>query len=539
MVTIEKSPDPVSLAGNPICFTVVGGNALESAPSGKAQASLSFVNELEAGEGFYLIINGREYRFLVISYTASVEDAGSLVLPSGASSMDVVEIAKQLQQHPFLGSHFKIYSQLSADGELVQFQALDSDKYVFEFRYFVLDSDGSDSEGATLPCTQSSQGGIPAIKANYQLRRTCCIVNQAGEEETIADDILSVDNDGRNKGDIGEYFQPYFRFELQYPVETPVCTCPGMEVQYRCHFYESDDGRLTRRTSSNLLLALPGRMSAIDYAIKTSIGESPCDGAGYKFLSNYKGTKTVYPDYPEKLFFLIPQGSTDSYRVKAKATYRLQSREAVIGTVPGLRRDARMMECNVDYGTVLKAFGNMPDIAEYKIFVESAPSKTTGTAEWKQVSETRVFRVQKENPAQLHCFFFINAWGVPEVSVLRGSNEIELEITRETNTVKGEEAAQSPLSIQIDKNITVGSGYVTKEEWEWLCEMQRSLQVFELLPGRILACTLNNAKSTKVNEFGMYSHEFTYKYAKEGSRAFEGGFSYRYLFDSTFDETFN
>lgn len=539
MVTIEKSPDPVSLAGNPICFTVVGGNALESAPSGKAQATLYFDRELSADDGFYLIVNGTQYRFIVTAYTAIVDDAGTLVLPQGASSMDVVEIAKQLQSHPYLASHFNIFAQSTTDGNIIRLQALDSGRYAMELRFFYLNPDGDETGDVIVTCEQSSQGGIPAIREDYQLHRVCCIADHTGEETVVADDVLSVDNEGRTKGDISEYLQPYFSFEFQYPVETPVHTCPGMEVLYRCHFHESVDGKLTRRSSSDTLLALPGRMSAIDYAIKTNKGESPCDGAGYRFLSNYKGVKTVYPDYPEKLFFLLPEGQDDSYRLKAKAAYRMQQREVVIGTVPGLRRETRIIECNVDYGTVMKAFGNMPDIAEYQVWIERTPVASTGTSEWTKCSEERRFRVNKENPASLHCFFFINAWGVPEVAVLRGHCQTELDITREINEIKGEEAAQSPLSVKMDKNISAGSGYITKEEWEWLCEMQRSLQVFELLPGQILSCTLNNRKSSKMNEFGMYSHEFTYKYAKEGSRAFEGGFSYRYLFDSTFDETFN
>ncbi len=538
MVTIEQSPDPVSLAGNPICFTVAGGNALESTPSGKAKATLRLEQELQAGQGFYLQVNEDKFRFLVTAYQEDVEDSGMLVLPSGATSMGAVEVATQLKEHPFFAAHFSITAQTASGQESVLMEAIDGERYVLQLSFSNTNPDGEEMDYAYVLLEQEAYGGYPDIKEGYSLHRTVLVQNGARKEEAVSEDVLPVDNEGRCKSDISEFLQPYFSFELQYPVEYPVKAASGMIVAYRCCFHEEVGGMITRRTESDLLHALPGRMSALDYAVKTSLGESPCDGVGYRFLSNYTGTKKVYPDYPEKLFFLIPESDkTYLYSLKASVRCRDSQIESTIGTGISTKRP-NMMECNVDYASVRGAASSLADADSYTVWVERRELTSVGSVP-ERVSEKREFRVERENPANLHCFFFINAWGVPEVAVLRGFRRTELDISREINEVKGEEAAQSPLSVQIDKNITVGSGYVSKDEWEWLCEMQRSLQVFELLPNRILACTLNNQKSSKVDEFGLYSHEFTYKHAKEGSRAFEGGFSYRYLFDSTFDATFN
>lgn len=540
MVTIEQSPDPVSLAGNPVCFTARGSNALEGAAPGKAQATLYFDKDLVANDGFYLSVNGERFRFIVIDYTASVDDACSLVLPSGATSMDVVEIAKQLQYHPCLSARFAISSEWDTDQGFIQLEAMSQDAYAVEVESFHLYE--KEETNSNISCSQSSQGGMPGLREGYRLHRIVCVTDGNGQETAVADDVLSVDNEGRAKNDIGEYLQPFFSFELQYPVETPVITRPGMFLPYRCRFYEEFQGKSSRIVTSETFHALPGRMSAMDYAVKTSKGEPPCDGAGYKFLSNYKGVKKVYPDYPEKLFFLLPEDfETYSYRLKVVAKFGKRPEEAYIGNALGTGTKNRLVECNVDYVTVMNALARLDMADSYTVYIERTPRfiNAGDTVTPVKISEERSYIVEHDKPACLHCYFFINAWGVPETAVLRGRQEMELDISREVNEVKGEEAGQSPLSVRIDKNITVGSGHVTRAEWEWLCEMQRSLQVFELLENRICACTLNNSKSSTVNEFGLWSHEFTYKYAKEGTRAFEGGYSYRYLFDSTFNNTFN
>ena len=533
MVIIEKAPDAVSLAGNPVCFTLRGENAMEGTP-GKASAKVYIDRELIKGDAFILVVNGTDYRFETVTQADSTENALELVLPLNASRMDVVEIAKQIARHPFFAARFNISSNMGDEGDYVAFESIENGTYVFEVRT-------EDSTSGAFHYEQAAQGGTAKAREDYRLHRAVYLVDDQGTETLLADNVLSVDDQGRVKNDIGEYLHPHFRFELQYPATETVYPQPGIFLAYRCVFYEEYPGMTGRMTESEVFHALPGRLSAMDYALKTSTGESPCEGLGYRFLSNYKGVKTVYPDFPEKLFFLLPEDFMEfSYHIKAEARCGNQTETVDIGPALGLKNEDRLIEYNVDVQTVKASLTTLPDLDGYTIYIEKFPRISLGEpGEGTRVSETREFRVEKNLPASLHCFFFLNAWGVPEVAVLRGSKQTELDISRDINEIEGEEAAQSPLSVRIDKNITVGSGHVSKDEWDWLCEMQRSLQVFELLESRIQACTLNNSKSSKVDEFGLWSHEFSYKYAKEGSKAFEGGFSYRYLFDSTFNETFN
>lgn len=518
MVRIEKTPSDVALAGNPLAFTVVGENAYTAGGKLRAYATLSFSRELENGDSFTLSVNQNAYEFLVRAYSSldSYENARYMVVPDGASRIDIVAIAGYLGKHPELGGLFDFSANVDK-GE-IEMTAKGKDRYQ-------LSAEGSrwiqGGEAPDISCNQLLYGGLASLQDGYAMHQRVFVPDISALP--VAELLISPDSEGRNRNDIGEFLHPYFSFDFHLPAKEAVYEQPRILLAYRCDFWESYTGFLSKLTTSKDLWAIPGRRNPFSFV---KAGNS----IGYDFLSNFNGTKTLYRGIPEKLFYLAQAGYDYSVmaHVNGKDIALESNLTAIRPTVYEINAEPELVE----------ALAGTEGLGEYNIFLSR---RQTGSSLPRQIcSSVRKFRVG-ERPASLHAFLFANEYGVFETACLEGLKSVNLDISRTFLPSEEKEAATKPLRTRAELAMKVGSGFVPKGTWQWLNEMQRSLQVYELLEeeGIAAACTLTNTQSREIKETELFCHEFEYQYLQEGSFPFEAETTLSIVFDSTFDNTFN
>lgn len=513
MVTILENPPLLSTVGNPIRFKLRGSTFNEVSSQ---QCKIAFYlgnGALHPGDYFIFRVGDlTDYKFTV-SYTA---DDSEEIKVNDENLASLREIHDALKSHYFFNENYDLlYSEF--DGYIGIEAKSGGENYDIK----LLTSSDANGSNVVYIGMRSIKGQDAKRYNPYYIRQTTLRLTPS--DSFIGSDQLTADGFGEACCDFSEYLHPSFNFTLNLTLEKGVCIQDNLIHKFACEFSEIYGTRIGKIQRSQAFYAIPGRLDSETYRKHYAENIDLSLVLSHKFMSNYQGAKEVYPGMPEKLFFCTD--NSDELLIIAEID---DSQSMLLGSVTKpLDTDYYIFEIDCSMEKVLKA----TEAKSYKIVVRSAASG-------EDISEVREF-ICTSRPYFSKDFLFVNAYGVPECVSFLGVRKEMNSYKRETIEMSSIENSKLPISIKSESVYELSTSFISKMQYRWLKEFQRSLQIWEIVDGDVQRCVLINETTNDTMEGGLLSHTIKYTYTIDNPIIVNGRKSYNNIFDSTFDNTFN
>lgn len=510
MISINKQPPLLMLAGNPVIFGVHSDNILERQGTFGVSKML-FISVGLAGQSFTITYNNLSLVFTIVS--GNPDESGTQIktgLGMNLNNWVQYYVLPALLLNYYIARDFTaIYGT------------------IYGAPYIVLTSK---TKGIAYNISNSI-----GLSGRCQITNTIIAVDEVARENygviistslngiLINTDKLDPDANGDFYTDFSEVFKAYLSSTISHPQQTSLPVIAHYEIckpfKYK---YAETYGNVIRKISTELTsYALAGGMSYIHQAQFNEEASTFFAKLQYnkQFLTWQPRVKTIFADQPESLFYINFLGYSEITR-KVKL-YFTDNTDATF-TLPAQTGHSYSMmqvyEFITTYNTLqLAALAPTKTIRMYEFWLEIFGTIfRRGTV--IKISESMFYEVDRRVMPNKRTFRFRNSLGGWDTEVFTGESVTSSDIERTvynvqlgyTFTTKNSQVAE--FSALEKLSFTANTGWIlSKERADYMRQFLLSKERYEIVDGKLLPIILTSGKIDLVNDADdIYNCEIEY-----------------------------
>lgn len=508
---IKKQPAKAFLTDNPVVFGVKTSNAFVQIGS-RARLILYFgqVDYSGTGHGFSLTFLHNTYTFVC----AAVPDDSGLQYPLPTSTDNNLTWMSKIADA--LGSHYIVSSNYDIS-------------YTYNRVTLIAKQEGSvyNLSASVLSVPNMSvtlTAGIDSVPRPFFNMYAAVIF----DGKKIGEDLIPVDELGMAYFDFSEYLRGRINASFVHPEISGARIIQHSEavkpvvIRYGEYYGEGSSAPSIHRVrSTSDFFALPGGVSAMTQALYNEYGSTFYQQLQYthQFLTwRPLSRKTAVNEIQKLWYFLHTECSTlnlmvglnyaDTDGVVHTTVYTKASLVSKINHMYEICCGYKILGLDIDCS--LLSAGSQ--VLSYDVFLKDQ----SGTI----ISEIRHFEIDTRAYLNPRTFIFKNSFGVWETFTATGDQVKEAQyesvmVDRYRNWNFNKSTPDSKKhSVAETQKMIVNSGWLTKDECDWMRELQLSKEVYEIINGLLYPAIITGSKIGihKDNEY-LYNVEIEYSHA--------------------------
>ena len=528
MIQISDKPALNSFSGNPIRYEVLSGSLLSSVGS-KAQMILKFTAmEVVTGHHFCLTVNNEVLTFNQIMFP---DDSGlSIPLINNNLAEYVFAICECLKLNYTLRSNYDfILGDITTGERRITIIAKEKgSKWTLAF--------GNNTvSGLTMDLNQGGTDEIErdnfGIVCSVWIDQTVNIQGGNAPHPTgviqpqlhkIAEDLKSVDSDGKAIFDISEYLRSFIKTNLEGP---QLFTYPEVATQnlavwknlvlpYYVSFAERYSNATRMLVFDTIRYAIAGGLSRellCVYNDQAADYFSLSDNLK-RFLTWAPVVKTTGKTQMEKLsFFLCGDNHPYSYRLAIRVKFSDGSYFSYYGSDSDSCSTPTLLEIMVGYDHLgLSSLDVTRDVESWEVWLED---RLGGV-----ISEVRKFILDTDVYEHERTFLLRNSFGRYDTIRFLGTGETTMAYERNAGEVVSDEVITSinPPSKNFEtwetQSFKADSGFVSQQMRDYLRELLITNEAYEVVQGLLFPIVLKSVKISPFATDGVYLYNLQVEY---------------------------
>ena len=525
-ISIITSPPLVALTGNPVRFKLQSDNQFSAA--GEVYAfDIAF---LETGNvNDYLELTWSD-KILRLTCKAAPDQSG-LQIPDHSIIANLAdwcaEVAEYMQLNYYLSKDYDI----TVVGSTITLTAKQlGAEYAMSATY--LWTNGSAPMGGT-------DGGSVRVSRPFYKLGCQLMLKVDGSWLNIGEDLLPVDEDGYALFDLHRLFADYLYSEFQWlesSVDLMVLRAHQC-MEYCIRYFEQygdpviAPGKLTQTTSYYILSA---GISTAQQAIYNRQQSSYWAKLGYNqyFLTWAPKEKLIDRYTTEKLFYLVRSAITELNLI-IEINYNDTTAQATITKktmANPINKGVYEIICSLNR---LELTGyDQDNIDYYRVWLTDQADN--------RISEIRTFRMDYQYHETVREFLFKNSPGGYDTLRTTGDVEDILDFERiPISKILGDSFTEldhqvTDIRVTETKSYKANTGWLTREQLEWVRDFLISTQVYQIIVGKIVPIKVISAQiAPRKDREDLYAVEFEYV------RSFTSEFYSQEIAAASFDISFD
>ena len=528
MIQISDKPALNSFSGNPVRYEVLSGSMLSS-PGSKAQMILRFsAMETVAYHHFSLTVNNEVLTFTQMLFP---DDSGlSIPMVNVVLGQYVYGICEYLKLNYILRSNYDIIlGDVTNSERLITLTAKETgSKWSLSF--------GANT--ITGLSMLSNQGGTDAVErdnfsivCSIWIDQTVTIQGGNAPHPTgvimpqlhkIAEDLKSVDSDGKAIFDISEYLRSFIKTKLEGP---QLFTYPEVATQnlavwnnlvlpYYVSFAERYSNATRMLVFDTIRYAITGGLSRELLSFYNDQGTdyfSLSDNLK-RFLTWAPVVKTTDKTQMEKLsFFLCGDNHPYSYRLAIRVKFSDGSYSSYYGSDCDSCSTPTLLEIMVGYDHLgLSSLDVTRDVESWEVWLEDRLGNV--------ISEIRKYILDTDAYEHERTFLLRNSFGRYDTIRFLGTGEITMAYERNAGDVVSDEVItcfngpSKNFETWETQSFKADSGFVSQQMRDYLRELLITTEAYEVVQGLLFPIVLKSVKISPFATDGVYLYNLQVEY---------------------------
>ncbi|TRZ50985.1 hypothetical protein D4S03_05840 [bacterium] len=503
---ITQTPYIVSLAGNPMRYTVGSGQAN---PGKKALTTFTFSStDTIEDHAVTLSMLGGE-KTLTLKNDPSERDQ----LPTAGPFQSAFEWAESVYERMLLNIDLMDNYKITIDQGVITLEALQ------EGELYTITEVENTITGITIETVtegSSSSGTVEGVLMQVRDQYNNLLGEDFKPYETLGIYF------GTAHFDVSEYLYAYL---LDFTPPHFYLSIPGSihhnysdyVLKYKVGFAEKKSGIIQPFLYDSYRYAMGGGFSRekLVYNNKNSVNWFNVSANQQKFLSWAPLEKLSHTQAKESLFFLFQAPAYTQFKVKLEVWDEGSGNETIDVTSLITLTPWSVYEFTVGYQELSCGSRLEKPAIKWRVWLVNE----SGT----QISEKRTFYLDPKYQEIVRDFRFRNSMGAYDSSICMGKSQSQLEYDREQANYLAPfetETAYNPLSVatKVKENISrkAVTGWVKLDYLNFLREFMRSLEVYEIIGGVVYPVIIKTKKTPFIkDQDNNYALEFEYESASE------------------------
>lgn len=521
MISTVKQPPAVSLSDNPLVFGFRSNNFLLSAGS-RAKAYMNFQPGGPNPSVNFRFLD-QEVTFFMVPGTP---DASGTQLP--ATIYPETDLQWKQRIVPYLYDNYLISKYYDISIETISIPG-----YLTSQNYIVLTAKDPGS-AFTLSITtdnftagfiyQNTPGYDMELRPFFNLYAQILV-----DGRVIGEDLLPIDASGAAYFDFSDYIRPEISPSFRFPEDTSTALILHAEavksfiVRYAEFFGSSgsNPGIQSKLYKTGTRYAIAGGVNAMTlsrYGEFSSSFWAQLVNNGQFLTWSPKVRKTAKDDI-QKLWFLVPKNIT-SIKLKVSIKYAVGTNTAInVTTITKQTTTAAMYQIfEIICGWNRLQLDNVMMLTQPNAVALSYDVYCTDQAN-NLISEVRTFELDDRTYLHKKTFIFRNSFGLMETFTATGESIKEAEydsliVNRHRGwSISSKYPDSKKSSVAETLKFTVNSGWITREENDWLRELLLSKEVYEV-SGDILYPVVITGTKIGIHKDGEYLYNADIEYVR-------------------------
>jgi len=531
MIQIAARPPKNCLSGNPLRYQVLSANALSTQGS-KAQLVLKFTAmETVTGHHFTLTINGEVLTFTQLMFP---DDSGlTIPLINNNLAQYVFAICECLKLNYFLRSNYDIIKSdvVGLNPMTITFIAKEKgSKWSLDFSNNTMTCLSVETnQSGTDDISRDNYGIVCTVwtdqTVNTRSGNAAIIVGQAQIQlKKFAEDLKSVDSEGKVVFDIQEYIKSFIKVNLEdsqtftYPeVATQnIAELTNLVLPFYTSFAERYSNSVKMLFFDEVRYAIAGGLSRELLAVyndQSSDYFSIADNLK-RFLTWAPVVKTTGKTQMEKLsIFLCGEVHPHTCRLAIRVKFTDGSFLAYYGSDPMSFSAPALLEIMVGYDHLgLESLDVTREVDSWEIWLENSAAETI-TEVRKYILDTDVYESERT-------FLFRNSLGRYDTIRFLGVGEKTMAYERIAGEVITDEVISSfnapsrNLESWETQSFKMDSGFVTQQMRDYFREFLLTTECYEVIQGLLFPMVLKSVKISPFSTDGVYLYNLQVEYER-------------------------